>query len=498
MQPAEPPAPADLVASLTARLAAAEQAIMARDKTIQALVAREKDRTAKRHSTFGTMEENAALQQIVASKTLELEAQNRKLEQTTNALRETSALLEMLLKNTPAYIYFKDDHSRFVRFSQSLLKASGQVDAAQVIGKTDFDFFVESHARETFLDEQHILRTGEPLVGKTEKMQYLDGRIQWMLTTKMPWKNKDGEIIGTAGISSDLTAIKTTEAELETAHKQLVDASRQAGMAEVATSVLHNVGNVLNSVNVSATLVTDQVRRSKVASVGKLAVLLEQHRDDLAGYLTNDSKGQIIPAYLARLAEELAKEQTSIMTELDGLQNNIDHIKDIVAMQQSYAKTSGVVQTVALTDLIEDALRMNTGSFIRHDIEIVRDYQSKPTVSLDKNKVLQTLVNLVRNAQHACDESGRADKQVIIKITSTESLATITLTDNGIGIPVENLTRIFAHGFTTRKYGHGFGLHSSALAAKEIGGSLTARSDGPGHGATFILSLPVKPEAPSS
>jgi PAS domain S-box-containing protein len=498
MNHSEPAASAETVADLRALLAAAERALAARDKTIQALVTREKDREAKRHSTFGDMEENAALQQVVARKVPELEVQNRKLAQTTNALRETSSLLEVLLENTPVHIYFKDEQSRFVRFSKSLQDAFGQSEAAALEGKTDFDFLGESYARESFADEQAILRSGEPIIGKTETLRHADGRVRWSLTTKMPWRDKDGRIIGTFGISSDLTAIKAAEAELEVAHKLLVNTARQAGMAEVATGVLHNVGNVLNSVNVSATLVADHLRHTQANNIAKVAAMFEEHKADLAGFLTKDARGQMIPAYLGTLAESLATEQKTLITELEHLHKNVEHIKDIVAMQQAYAGSSGAIETVSLPDLIEDALRINSGSLARHNVETFRDYQACPVVTTDKHKVIQILINLVRNAEYACDESGRTDKHITVRTTSDDRGIHIAVIDNGVGIPAENLTRIFNHGFTTRKTGHGFGLHSGALAARELGGSLIVRSDGPGLGATFILELPYAPPPAAS
>jgi signal transduction histidine kinase len=203
----------------------------------------------------------------------------------------------------------------------------------------------------------------------------------------------------------------------------------------------------------------------------------------------------MISPYLTGLAETLALERTTITAELAHLQKNVNHIKDIVAMQQSYARTSGVAESIVVTDLVEDALRINAGSLLRHDINVVRDYQARPNISLEKHKVLQVLVNLVRNAEYACDESGRLDKEITLRTTVTECGVSIAVIDNGIGIPQENLTRIFAHGFTTRKDGHGFGLHSGALAAREMGGTLTGHSAGPGKGASFILELPYKPEA---
>jgi PAS domain S-box-containing protein len=293
----------------------------------------------------------------------------------------------------------------------------------------------------------------------------------------------------------DLTERKLAEARLAKTYAQLVDASRLAGMAEVATGVLHNIGNVLNSVNVSATLVASHVRNTKAANVAKLAALFDGHKGDLVGFLTNDPRGRTIPEYLGSLAESLAAEQKMMVTELDELRKNVDYIKGIVAMQQTYATASGVIEAVSVPEMIEDALRINAGSLASRDIETICDHQGRPVVTTDKHKVVQILVNLVRNANDACRESGRSGKQIIVRSTSDDSGVKIAVIDNGVGIPAENLTRIFNYGFTTRERGHGFGLHSSALAAKELGGSLAVQSDGAGRGATFTLELPCKPEA---
>jgi signal transduction histidine kinase len=115
-------------------------------------------------------------------------------------------------------------------------------------------------------------------------------------------------------------------------------------------------------------------------------------------------------------------------------------------------------------------------------------------IQTEKHRVLQILVNLIRNAKYALDDSKRTDKLLTIKLgRNGGDHIKIDVVDNGVGIPEENLTRIFGHGFTTRSNGHGFGLHSSALAIKELGGSLTAHSDGVGKGATFTLLLPENP-----
>jgi signal transduction histidine kinase len=274
--------------------------------------------------------------------------------------------------------------------------------------------------------------------------------------------------------------------------QELIAVSRQAGMAEVATAVLHNVGNVLNSVNVSATLVADGLRNSKVADVSLVADLMKQHAADLGNFVTQDSRGRHLPDYLARLGDHLIEKKRSILDELESLTTNIEHIKDIVAMQQSHATIGGVSEIVKIADLIEESLQMNADALERHQIQIVREFAAADPIEIliERHKVLQILVNIITNAKHACVESGRPDKRLTIRVANGDDRVKIAIADNGVGIPRENLTRIFTHGFTTRKTGHGFGLHSAALAAQELQGALLVQSEGAGKGATFILELP--------
>lgn len=163
-------------------------------------------------------------------------------------------------------------------------------------------------------------------------------------------------------------------------------------------------------------------------------------------------------------------------------------------MQQGYAKVAGVTERVKVIDLVEDALRLNAESLVRHQVQVRHECDPEvPVITVDKHKVIQILVNLVRNAKHACEDSGRVNKELTLLVSSGKGQVKISVADNGVGIPRESLTRIFSFGFTTRKNGHGFGLHSGALAAKELGGSLVAFSEGPGCGAIFTLDLPLEP-----
>jgi signal transduction histidine kinase len=285
---------------------------------------------------------------------------------------------------------------------------------------------------------------------------------------------------------------KRAEAELQRTQQQLIDTSRQAGMAEVATGVLHNVGNVLNSVNVSATLIAERLSQSRTANLARAVAMLREKNGELADFLANDPKGQLLPAYLTDLSQHLENEHKEAQAEIELLTRNIEHIKDIVAMQQTYARVSGLSEVLTLESLIEDALRLNMDSFARHNITVVRDFAPVPAVAVDKHKALQILVNILRNAKHAMDESEPGEKRLTLRIyQENEATVAISVTDSGVGIEPENLTRIFSHGFTTRTDGHGFGLHSAALTAQQMGGRLLAHSDGPCRGATFTLELPL-------
>jgi C4-dicarboxylate-specific signal transduction histidine kinase len=298
----------------------------------------------------------------------------------------------------------------------------------------------------------------------------------------------------TRRVQAEIQERTRVEAEVEKGHKQLLKASRLAGMAEVATSVLHNVGNVLNSANVLGSSIMEHVQRSKVPSVGRLAALLGEHRADLGRFVTEDGRGQNLPGYLERLGGRLDKEQEQLLDKTKSLTESLQHIKAIVAMQQNYARASGVLETVSLVEIVEDALRMHNEALLRHQIRVVREFHDVPPVTIDRHKVLQILFNLLENAKYACEDSGRPDRQVTVSLKqNSQGRVEVTVSDNGIGIPAANLTRIFVQEFSTRKGGHGFGLHSSLLTAQNLGAGLSARSGGPGSGATFLLDFPLAP-----
>jgi signal transduction histidine kinase len=294
----------------------------------------------------------------------------------------------------------------------------------------------------------------------------------------------------TADLESREAERKAAAAHAEAMQRELLSTSRMAGMAEIATGVLHNVGNVLNSLNVSVTMISEQVRTSRIGGLTRSIELVDSFPGGLPAFLGTE-KGKVLPTYLSSVSKRLSEENARMLDELASVNRHVDHIKTIVAMQQSYARPSGVNESIVVGSLIDDALRMGESSFAKHGIEIIRDYSSTLSFVTDRHKLLQIMINLISNARHALKDHRAPPQQLTVRVRSTGIAITIAVVDTGIGIPSENLDKIFGHGFTTKPHGHGFGLHASANAACELGGSLHVTSAGTGCGATFTLELPV-------
>ncbi len=416
----------------------------------------------------------------------------KKVEKRTGELAEQRNLLRTLIDHLPDGIFIKDRQSRVLIDNVAHAQLLGFDNPSEAVGKTDLDCLPKAEAEKLFSAEQELIAQGTEYNAEEAIVDVRTGEARWLRTTKVPLRDGSGKITGLAGINRDISDRKKWEAESETLHRQLVEASHMAGMAEVATSVLHNIGNVLNSASVSTGLISARLRRLEISNLAKAAQLLQANAGDLGKFLAEDQRGRQLPRYLEQLARHLGTEQASLLVEIRELAANMEHIKGIVASQQSHARMIGVSETVQPAELVEQAIRLNQDAYGRHSVRLMREFAAVPPIPLDRHKVIQILVNLMQNANQACEGNPPHARKVVVRIRlAGPGKLRIEVADNGVGIPAENLTRIFSHGFTTRKDGHGFGLHSGALAAKDLGGSLTVLSEGPGRGATFVLELPV-------
>jgi two-component system sensor kinase FixL len=303
----------------------------------------------------------------------------------------------------------------------------------------------------------------------------------------------EGKPVGVTLFGRDITRRKEAEVRLGELHRSLLEVSRQAGKAEIAVGVLHNVGNTLNSITVSTGLVAERAKGLRTAQLVKLSELLSENAGDLGAFLTASPQGQKFPAYLQALAQQLSQDQAALVAEVEELAEGVEHTRAVVSMQQEHARAAGLLEQVLVPQLINDALRLHGASFERLGIQVRTEYAPVPPVLVDRHKLLQILVNLLSNARHALAASARPDKQLTLRVgPGPEGRVRIEVVDNGVGIPPEHLPRLFAQGFTTREGGHGFGLHISSLTATEMGGALTCVSAGKEQGATFTIELPLE------
>lgn len=292
-------------------------------------------------------------------------------------------------------------------------------------------------------------------------------------------------------LEKEITERVAAQNESERLHRELERTAHSAGMAEVASSVLHNVGNVLAATNTSAQIIEEKLRGSRVSNLAKATDLMKEHSDALGEFISSDPRGKLLPGYLADLALNLNDEQKSLFEETNNLLDGINHIKEIVRTQQDLAKMEQRFDEAELEGVLHDALSLLKPDIDPHGIEIEWDVEPLPAMLTNRHKVLQIVVNLIRNAAQALVEAGTNDPRITIALhRAPNDMVSIEVRDNGPGFTPEVHEKLFTLGFTTKKKGHGLGLHAAAVAGQELGGGIAARSDGPGTGATFRLEIP--------
>jgi PAS domain S-box-containing protein len=397
-----------------------------------------------------------------------------------DAARQAEDLWRAFWTHAPEHVMIQDLEGTILEMNRAAFGLSDD----QVLGASAFDFMTP-RAADIFRKALSEARRTEEAVAYDLQIE-LDGEPSW-------WSNKLIPVRSAGGLEKLIVVISdvTLQRRAEIEH---MEAARRAGMAEIATGVLHNIGNVLNGVSTSLSLLSEQNATSRARRLDDVVSLLDANADDLAHFFTEDPKGTQLRTFLGQLTVHLAEEREAARSNLERLHENLEHLRSIVDAQQSHAKSSGVERRTTAVELCEDALRICGASRPWRANEVQRDFAEIPPVYVDKHKILQILVNLIANARDAMDEAGVVEHRLDVATELLEGPARlrISVTDNGIGIPPESLPHVFEHGHTTKPNGHGFGLHSAALAAGELGGRVFAESDGHGCGACFTLEIPVE------
>ena len=345
------------------------------------------------------------------------------------------------------------------------------------------------------------VRCGQALRGeraRTEVGVLVAGQPRTMDVTFNPVR-EGARVVGVTVFARDISERKEAESRLAALHRTLMESSRQAGMAELATGVLHNVGNSLNSVNVSSNLVVERLRGSRSRGLERVVELLHEHASGLGPFLTEDSRGRQLPAYLGALSRQLSQERAALLEEMSRLDESVDRIRSVVSMQQRYARGSQLLEWMDVGPFLGEVLRPHAASLEPLGIRLRWEAGAElPHVLVDRHKLVHILDNLLHNARHALEERGGPDRVITVCVVRRGERLHLTVADNGVGIAPEHLSRIFNQDFMRHNDGHGFGLHLSALAAGELGGTLSCASEGPGWGAAFTLELPLTRRVPES
>lgn len=321
---------------------------------------------------------------------------------------------------------------------------------------------------------------------------------QRVLERTMELETKNNEL------RDEISQREKAEEKAAELNSRLILAAKRAGMSEIATSVLHNIGNVLNSAKTSIGLLQDNVSKTDATDIATISDMLQENKDKLDDFLFNDVKGKLIPGYLMTIGKTIKKDHEINLHEVKSIKEHIQHIEDIVSVQRAISGVSGVKEKVYIPDIFETALQMCGDVFEKRNITIKKEIKNSPLVTTDKSKLLQIIVNLIQNAKDALSTTDChiANKTIVLLVdvsgSDDDKKVTISVEDNGVGIKTENLVSIFSLGYTTKPTGHGFGLHSSALTAKELGGKLTVQSSGVNKGAVFSLTLPLDLSAKDS
>lgn len=435
---------------------------------------------------------------VVASIAQRRESAMRLARKMTKELRESESYTRLILENASEAIMTVSKDGLIIdanRASRSVFQAG-----TSLIGTNLSERFanedVKSLVGENSQDDDG--EAGKPVVGKRVTDEFFPCRVH--IDRVQVDRTSGGGQTSYVVILRDETMRAENARKLEEKNQELIQASRLSGKAEIITGVLHNVGNVLNSINVAAHLLRQRLDAAPVEHLAKASEVIDQHKDSLGDFFANDKRGQHFPGLLNQLASKFTEDQNAQLDELKELTEHIGHIKEIVSIQQSTAKGQGSTEPIEAEKLFEDALKMNLSGIRARGIELQKDYDSVPSFQTRKHDVLQILVNLIRNANQAVEMGDGHEKRIRLAITKHGDQVCFCVHDSGVGISHENMQKLFQHGFTTKEDGHGFGLHSCANTAKELGGNITVESEGEGKGATFTLALPIgtEPSKPNS
>ncbi len=409
-----------------------------------------------------------------------------KKELSVNDALDGKNLLYTLINNMPDFIYIKDEKSRFIVANKKLADVMHFEKPEDLVGKMDMDYYPKELAQKFFNDEQLILKSKKPLINCIEDGLNEKGNKIILSTTKIPIFNKNNDVIGIIGIGRDVTDLKNAQEEIKEREVQL---AHESGKAEIVSDILHNIGNVLNSVTVAVLEINRSLEESKISSLVKLVNLVNEHQHDLPSYIESDEKGKVIPVLLNKISNKLIEEQIFIANEVIQLEKRLEVIIHILELQRGVSKNSLFIKSESVNEMLDVAIDILHSKLENRNILVLKNVDFALKINCIRSKIIHVFVNFLKNSIESFDECNTSDFIIEVEGYETENKIVVRFKDNGIGINSDDLNKIFNHGFTTKQSGYGFGLHSCANAIQEINGKIFATSEGQNKGCIITIEL---------
>ncbi len=443
---------------------------------------------------------NEELEAKIEERTQELLEENQLLKMQleerimmTDVLHENEQQFRALVSNIPGAVYrFSIEAEWIIEFISDVIEEITAYPSSHFKWKEIQTYRSLIHSEDQEDVKQGILKGMEPLESFSVEYRLYDANneIHWVVEKGQAVYSAEGNPLWLDGTIFDITDRKKAEEALAATQKELIESAHQAGMADIATDTLHNVGNILNSVKTSSQIINDVIKSSSLSGLKKAGSMLRDNMDDIESFITNDPKAEKLLQYYLKLEDEFTKEHDTVLDHVERLDEKVKSIEDVIKAQQSYAGTSALTELLDLSEIIEDAIIMQSGEFEQSSIRVEKKFQDVQKVNVQKNKFIHVIVNLIQNARDALSTTHEKKRALTFAIHDNDDAIFVNIMDTGSGIDRENLEKIFSHGFSTKKDGQGYGLHSSANYMNEMGGRMWAESDGIEKGATLILRFP--------